>query len=65
MMHLTEFEKEREITKAPLSMTDGGLQVTPKHLVANHVINLPRQLLALGIGHSPDGTSLKVAKVSF
>lgn len=58
-------EKEREVANHPLSTTGGRLQVIPKPLEANHVINLPRQLLALGIGHFPDGTVLKVTKVSF
>lgn len=42
----------------PLSTTTGRLQVTPRPLEANHVISLPKQLLALSIGHFPDGTPL-------
>lgn len=39
----------------------GRLQVTPRPLEANHVINLPKQLLALSIGHFRDGSPLTVA----
>jgi Fanconi anemia group J protein len=36
----------------------GRLQVQPKPLEANHVINLEKQLLALSIGFFPDGSPL-------
>jgi len=38
----------------------GRLQVQPKPLEANHVVNLPKQLLAVSVGHFPDGTPLSV-----
>ena len=44
----------------PLSQTSGRLQVTPKPLEANHVVSLPKQLFAVGIGHFPDGSPLSV-----
>uniref|UniRef100_A0A7S2L9Q4 ATP-dependent helicase C-terminal domain-containing protein n=1 Tax=Leptocylindrus danicus TaxID=163516 RepID=A0A7S2L9Q4_9STRA len=39
----------------------GRLQITPRPLEANHVIDLPKQLLALSIGHFRDGSPLTVA----
>lgn len=36
------------------------LQTTPKPLEANHVINLDKQLLAVTVGHFPDGSPLSV-----
>ena len=56
-------QDEVETNQDPLSTTSGRLQIAPKPLEANHVVDLPKQLLALGIGHFPDGTSLKVTKV--
>ena len=38
----------------------GRLQTKPKPLEANHVINLNKQLLAVAIGHFPDGSPLTV-----
>ena len=38
----------------------GRLQIHPKPLEANHVVNLPKQLLAVSVGHFPDGTPLSV-----
>ena len=38
----------------------GRLQVHPKPLEANHVVNLPKQLLAMSVGHFPDGSPLSV-----
>lgn len=61
----TDTALEDEKDKDPLSTTSGRLQSVPKPLEANHVVNLPRQLLALGIGHFPDGTPLKNIMVSF
>ncbi len=60
-----EKDLEEEKDKDPLSTTSGRLQSVPKPLEANHVVNLPKQLLALGIGHFPDGTPLKNIMVSF
>ena len=37
------------------------LQTTPKPLEANHVINLQKQLLAVSIGHFPNGEKLTVS----
>ena len=36
------------------------LQTSPKPLEANHVIDLPKQLLALSIGKFPDNSSIRV-----
>ena len=36
----------------------GRLQVRPRPLEANHVVDLPKQLLAVSIGHFPDGSPL-------
>ncbi len=44
----------------PFEEKFGRLQVTPKPLEANHVINLEKQLLTIGIGHFPDGSPLSV-----
>ena len=44
----------------PFAENFGRLQVTPKPLEANHVIDLNRQLLSIGIGHFPDGSPLSV-----
>jgi Helicase C-terminal domain len=38
----------------------GRLQTTPKPLEANHVVDLPKQLLAVAIGNFPNGTPLTV-----
>ena len=53
-----ENTKDDKADDDPLSTTTGRLQVTPRPLEANHVISLPKQLLALSIGHFPDGTPL-------
>jgi hypothetical protein len=44
----------------PLSSISGRLQVVPRPLEANHVVDLNRQLLAISIGHFPDGSPLSV-----
>ncbi len=56
---------DNEGFKDPLSATSGRLQITPKPLEANHVVNLPKQLLALGVGHFPDGSPLTVKMSSY
>ena len=38
----------------------GRLQMKPKPLEANHVVDLPHQLLAVSVGYFPDGTPLTV-----
>jgi hypothetical protein len=38
----------------------GRLQTKPRPLEANHVVSLPKQLLALSVGHFPDGSPLTV-----
>lgn len=43
----------------------GRLQTLPKPLEANHVIDLPKQLFAVSIGHFPDGQSLTVTYNNF
>ena len=43
----------------------GRLQVQPKPLEANHVVNLPKQLLAVSVGHFPDGTPLSVKYANY
>ena len=52
-------------TTNPLSERFGRLQVTPRPLEANHVIKLPKQLLALSIGHFPDGSPLSVKMANY
>ena len=37
------------------------LQTTPKSLEANHVVNLSKQLLAVAIGHFPDGEKMTIS----
>ena len=37
------------------------LQMTPKPLEANHVVNLPKQLLAVAIGNFPDGERMTIS----
>lgn len=49
----------------PLAQTSGRLQITPKPLEANHVVSLPKQLLAVSIGHFPDGSPLSVKMSSY
>lgn len=44
----------------PLSATTGRLQVQPRPLEANHVVNLSKQLLAVSVGHFLDGSQLSV-----
>jgi hypothetical protein len=39
----------------------GRLQTKPKPLEANHVVNLPKQLFAVSIGHLPDASPLTVS----
>jgi hypothetical protein len=39
----------------------GRLQTAPRPLEADHVVNLPKQLFAVGIGHFPDGSPLTVS----
>lgn len=39
----------------------GRLQVAPKPLEANHVVDLPKQLYAVSIGHFSDGAPLTVS----
>lgn len=44
----------------PLSTETGRLQIQPRPLEANHVIDLSKQLLAVSIGHFLDGSQLTV-----
>lgn len=44
----------------PLNATTGRLQVQPRPLEANHVVNLTKQLLAVSVGHFVDGSQLSV-----
>lgn len=41
------------------------LQTTPKPLEANHVVNLQKQLLAVSIGHFPNGEKLTVSYTNY
>jgi Fanconi anemia group J protein len=54
----------QEVTRVPvidpLSAKTGRLQVQPRPLEANHVINLSKQLLAVSVGHFVDGSQLSV-----
>lgn len=58
-------EKKDEGRNGPLSSTSGRLQVTPKPLEANHVVTLQKQLLALSIGHFPDGSTLSATYANY
>ena len=44
---------------------DGRLQTKPKPLEANHVVKLSKQLLAVSVGHFPDGTPLTVSYTNY
>ena len=44
---------------------EGRLQITPRPLQANHIINLPKQLLAISIGHFIDGSPLSVKMANY
>jgi hypothetical protein len=44
---------------------NNGLQVRPPPLEAEHIINLSKQLLAVSIGHFPDGSPLTVTSVNY
>lgn len=46
---------------SPAKSRGGRLQIQPPPLEANHVINLEKQLLAVAIGHFPDGEKLTVS----
>ncbi|KAL7551056.1 hypothetical protein ACHAWF_014257 [Thalassiosira exigua] len=48
-----------------LSKNQKRLQNQPSPLQADHVINLEKQLLAVSIGHFPDGSELKVAQKNY
>jgi Rad3-related DNA helicase len=60
----TKVKPEAKRTKADESATKtaakGRLQDRPAPLEADHVINLEKQLMAVAIGHFPDGSSLTV-----
>ena len=60
----SESEEKKE-NEDPLAATSGRLQIVPKPLEANHVISLPKQLLAVGIGHFPDGSPLSVKMANY
>jgi len=64
----SEAEKGKEKTDIfidPFEEKFGRLQVVPKPLEASHVINLEKQLLAVSIGHFPDGSPLSVKMSSY
>ena len=44
---------------------NNGLQVKPMPLEANHVVNLSKQLLAVSVGHFPDGSPLTVTSKNY
>jgi hypothetical protein len=48
------------VKAASASASEGRLQDRPAPLEADHVINLEMQLMAVAIGHFPDGSSLTV-----
>jgi hypothetical protein len=53
-------DEDEHVMSDPLASTSGRLQVAPRPLEANHVVDLNRQLLAISIGHFPDGSPLSV-----
>ena len=50
-----------ESCQSPSVESLGRLQVVPKPLEANHVVDLQKQLFAVGIGNFPDGRPLTVS----
>ena len=52
--------KESEKPSDDDKLVYGRLQITPRPLEANHVIDLKKQLLAISVGHFCDGSSLTV-----
>ena len=61
-------------TKSSTSSTDESgpsfqspdrLQITPKPLEANHVVNLQKQLLACAVGHFADGSPLSIKMANY
>jgi hypothetical protein len=44
---------------------NNGLQNRPPPLEADHIINLPKQLLAVSIGHFPNGSPLTVTNATY
>jgi len=53
-------QKIRSPVSDPCIKLHGRLQIKPKPLEANHVIDLEKQLMAVSIGHMPDGSPLTV-----
>ncbi|CAJ1966607.1 unnamed protein product [Cylindrotheca closterium] len=51
---------DSKIKDSEIPLKNGRLQVRPKPLEANHVVNLQKQLFAVSIGHFPDGSPLTV-----
>ena len=49
----------------PFEEKFGRLQIVPKPLEANHVIQLDKQLLSIGIGHFPDGSQLTAKQSNY
>ena len=56
----TEEEKKDILTGKVEIKEVGRLQVQPPPLEAEHIIDLPKQLLAVSIGYAPNGRELKV-----
>lgn len=56
---------ELDLNPSKSSLFNMGLQVQPAPLEANHIINLPKQLLAVSIGHFPDGSPLTVTASNY
>lgn len=54
-------EKQNRSASSP----EGRLQLTPKPLEANHVVDLPKQLFAVSIGNFPDGSPLTVSYTNY
>jgi thiamine pyrophosphokinase len=52
-----------EATKSVLF--NNGLQLQPAPLEAEHIIDLQKQLLAVSIGHFPDGSVLTVKSANY
>lgn len=56
---------ELDLNPSKASLFNMGLQVQPAPLEANHIINLSKQLLAVSIGHFPDGSPLTVTASNY
>lgn len=58
-----DLTNQTEASRSVLS--NNGLQNRPPPLEADHIINLPKQLLAVSIGHFPNGSPLTVTNATY